>query len=84
MCDNTQKTERLQRLTEALTACTDEEISVAIALLPDYRPNGIAIVTAAMARIVAENVNSSKEEDFLQRFKESIATTRQTINNNTK
>ena len=84
MCDNTQKTERLQRLTEALTACTDEEISVAIALLPDYRPNGIAIVTAAMARIVAENVGSSKEEDFLQRFKESIATTRQTISNNNK
>ena len=84
MCDNTQNTERLQRLTEALAACTDEEISVAMSLLPDYRPNGIAIVTAAMARIVAENVDSYKEEDFLQRFKESITTTRQTIINKNK
>ncbi len=81
MYETKQNTARLQRLTEALAACTDEEISVAMALLPDYRPNGIAIVTAAMARIVAENVNTSKEEDFLQRFKESIVTTRQIISN---
>lgn len=52
-------TERLEALVQALSGCTDQEICAAISMLPDYAGNGLMIVMAAAARVIAEHFQNS-------------------------
>lgn len=68
--------ERLERLVKTMAECTDEELCAAIALLPDYVPNGAALVLAAAAKIVACSFKEEEKYLVLEKFKELVMSER--------
>ena len=70
-----QNLEKLEQLVSAMSACTPQELCAAIAMLPDYANNGLAVVMAAAAKTISEHFEDTdaavdKLKDLISQMKE--------------
>lgn len=72
-------TSHLEALVKAMARCSPEELAAALAMLPQYHPQGELIVTAAAARVIAEMYSPEDEEAALSHFTKLVALTHDAI-----